>query len=72
MSSVDCEDWNPKNQECEETFDVAASVVLLGVAYLVVGKEESGGNDETKCVCVDASPTWRPLRWVFFIWADEL
>lgn len=47
-------------------------MVVLGTAYLVVGKEESGGNDETKCVCVDVSLTLRLLRWIFFIWADEL
>ena len=49
-----------------------ASVVVLGMAYFVVEKEESGGNNESECVCVDVSLTLRLVRWVFFNWADEL
>lgn len=49
-----------------------ANIVVLGMAYLVVAKEESGGNNESECVCVDMSLTLRLVRWIFFSWADEL
>lgn len=49
-----------------------ANIVVLGMAYLVVEKEESGENNESEYVRVDMSLTLRLVRWVFFIWADEL
>lgn len=47
-SSVNYEDWNSKNWECEETSWQCCQYSNIGVAYLVVEKEESGGNSESE------------------------
>lgn len=44
------------------TAGVVASIVVLGMAGLVVKEEESSGNT----VCVDVALTLRSATWIFF------
>lgn len=66
MSFVSCEDWNPTSRKLEATAGVVASIVVLGMAGLVVKEEESSGNNERGSVCVDVALTLRSATWIIF------